>query len=40
LKPTFRQTFVAPAFPLPSVRMSTPFSAHGSQYPHGRLPRR
>jgi len=30
---------VAPGFPLPNVRMSTPRSSLGSQYPHGMLPR-
>ena len=31
LKPSVRQTFVAPVFPLPSVRMSTPAKIRGSQ---------
>jgi hypothetical protein len=31
LKPNVRQTFVAPVFPLPTVRMSTPLRRSGSQ---------
>ena len=31
LKPSERQTFVAPVFPLPTVRMSTPPIHSGSQ---------
>ena len=38
--PNVRQTFVAPMFPLPTVRMSTPFVQRTTQYPNGRLPAR
>ena len=38
-QPNVRQTFDAPTLPLPTVRMSTPRTARGSQYPHGMLPR-
>jgi hypothetical protein len=38
--PNERQTFVAPMFPLPTVRMSTPRVERTTQYPEGMLPAR
>jgi len=38
--PKLRQTFVAPMFPLPTLRMSSPRVQRTTQYPDGMLPAR
>ena len=39
-RPYTRKTLLAPTFPLPSVRMSSPRTRRGTQYPNGSEPRR